>query len=712
MNKSAQFEFRQVPLVRLLFPYMMGIGFLYVFNNGYRVFSIITLSGIFMLIILRNIQLFHKLSESIAGTIVFAVLFWCGIFSFHADNLHAVLPKEKTTYCGLVYRQPSIKGRYYQIDCRIIHFTSKNKIINIKENVRLYYKSDSLTHPLKIGDSLVFNARMDRLKSQGNPCQFDYANFMAIDGIYYMTFLSMNDMLIGGDSRRYPVRRLASSIQRNVIEKYKKYSIKGGELAVISALVVGNTERLDGEIKGIYTASGAMHILAVSGWHIGVLFLFLNLLLGNKNQRRLYRLFRMIVILLVIWLYTFITGLSPSVLRSAVMFSLFLIGKNFGRQTNNYNILAASALIILVIDPNEMFMASFQLSYLAVLGILFFQPRLTRLLSFQNKIADNIWQLFTVSFAAQLITFPISLFYFHQFPNYFWLTNMLIIPLVWIIMVITVLFFCVLPFASAAKVVAFCLGLALKAMNFLINSIAKLPFSVIGNIRFEFFHLVLFGCLVFVITVLIYIQKKKYILPVSGLILLILLVFESINYEIDDKRKEIVIYNNEKGMAISLINGHKHLLFIDSTLFNNYTAFIQSTHYYWRYRQIERSMKIIHIDKLEIGTIIKGKNIAVQQMPVELIVDFNKKILCVQNKKGISNQQKYFPDSCLGPDLFIVSKSSEYPDKDLLQRHKIGKIVIAEEISYKKRKAWGELAINNKIEIYDVDQSGALHIVF
>ena len=171
-----------------------------------------------------------------------------------------------------------------------------------------------------------------------------------------------------------------------------------------------------------------MHVLAVSGLHVGIIFFILNFLLTPLNRNK--RLLKIKLFLLVgaLWFYAFLTGLSPSVMRSCTMFSFIVVGENLNKRTNIYNTLAASAFLLMLINPLIIFGAGFQLSYIAVISIVFFQPRLAALVAVKNRILKYVWDLFTVSVAVQIGTAPISIFYFHQFPVYFWLSNFIVIP--------------------------------------------------------------------------------------------------------------------------------------------------------------------------------------------------------------------------------------------------------------------------------------------
>ncbi len=704
MGNHLHSSFKQVPIIRLLIPFTAGIGLAHAFPDENRIIDLFMFFGILFLTALKYLKPFPNYAKIITGMLLFTILCFIGIISYYLANKHAFLPEEKTMYSGIIYRQLSIKGKCNFIDCMLYNYVDKNKFIPIHEIVRLHIQSDPISKSLKIGDSIAFKSRIRKFREKGNPDEFNYSSYMAIEGIRFMTILSVKDVRIGGNSRKYPVKRLAASLQQKVIEAFKKNRIKNDELAVISALVVGYTDLLDRDIRLNYSASGSMHILAVSGWHIGILFLILNFLLGTRNQLPYYRYFRTVLILLTIWLYAFITGLSPSVNRSAAMFSLFILGKLLKRQPNSYNILATTAFIILLVDPNEIFMAGFQLSYMAVLGILFFQPRFARFYAPKNKIANSIWQLFSISFAAQFTTFPLCLYYFHQFPNYFWLTNIIIIPLAWSIMILTLIFFTVLPFVTVLKFVASLLSFDLKLMNSLVRFVTSLPFSIIGDVRFGSFHLILSFGFIGLICFFIYSRQKKWILPTAGLFILIILMYYLFNYLIDDKKNQIIVYNIERGIAISLVQGHEHVLLIDSVILNNYDTFERSSSNFWRNRQIDHPLRILITNNVQAGTKIRVANITLQNSGDCIILDFCGDSFCIQNDNQYSHPIiKSNTATCI--DYLIVHGPGKNPN---LNKMKFAgtSIIITSDVPYKVQKAWIIYALKNKLRIYILEKGG------
>ena len=425
---------RNHPLLRITFIYIAGIYITAICPSVKTLLIISIIAGFVAFCIHWMFQCkIPSLGFIPLGSLIYLLFMIAGIINYWQNSRHTEFPAGMIHYSAIVADQPIIKEKSIQLDCRINSIGNLKQRNNQIEKVRLYFEKDSNNLFPNVGDSVIFYGKLDKIRNAGNPGEFDYARYMEYQGIWYTGFINKANFRLGSNSGKLKLKRFSTHIQQQLIKNFTKYNIQNDELAVLSALAAGNRNYLEEELRESYAAAGAIHVLAVSGLHVGILYLILTLIFGRRNQRKYFRLFRVIVILCIIWLYALITGLSSSVLRAAFMFTLFLIGKNLNRQIDNYNMLFASALLILIIYPFELFKVGFQFSYLAVLGILYFQPKLQNILLFRNGIIDRIWQLFTVSIAAQLTTFPLSIYYFHQFPVYFWLTNMLVIPIVWLI---------------------------------------------------------------------------------------------------------------------------------------------------------------------------------------------------------------------------------------------------------------------------------------
>src|SRR5690606_38882227 len=236
--------------------------------------------------------------------------------------------------------------------------------------------------------------------------------------------------------------------------------------AFASTLILGYRAELSRELVEAYSDTGTMHVLSVSGMHVGIIFLVLSLLLRSMDRRQSLRLFRATLTILIIWFYAMITGFSAPASRAAFMLSFVVLGKALLKHQNTYNLIAISAFFLLLYNPFYLVDAGFQLSYLAVLGLVYFQPLLRMIFPRGNKITDPVWNYCALSMGAQLTTFPVSIYYFHQFPMYFLLSNLFIVFPVAIIMYAGIGFM----FITSDSVLDY-LGMALNGTSIETNSI-------------------------------------------------------------------------------------------------------------------------------------------------------------------------------------------------------------------------------------------------
>ena len=406
--------------------------------------------------------------------------------------------------------------------------------------VLIYHQSDSSLAP---GQILLVGKEPQLIDSPQNPFEFDYKQYLTRQGIYYRQFLGKDYLVIdsvGNSGSGYFLIHL-----RHTIGEMLKAKIPDPNSAQIAlALLLGQKKELDPTIREAYTQAGVMHILAVSGLHVGIIYALFILILKplklKKEKARMYLLF----VILIIWLYAFLTGLSPSVVRAATMFSLLTFGQMRERRPSIYNILAFSAILMISINPDVIFEVGFQLSYLAVLGIVMIQPLILNLWLPRHKVLEYIWQLTAVSLAAQLVTFPLSLYYFHVFPTYFLLGNLLILPLAFLIMQVGVplMIFGWIPFLGDG------LGLVLSWLIWLQNWIAEairlIPGGKMDRLTMDFPGMILVWGMLLIIASWEYGSKRK--LTWMGLVLLFVWAGTQLYQEMKVPSKELIIYQGKK----------------------------------------------------------------------------------------------------------------------------------------------------------------------
>lgn len=297
--------------------------------------------------------------------------------------------------------------------------------------VLVYHQMEEALYP---GQVIWVPANPEPVDPPSFPDEFNYKRFLAAKGIHFRQFLGKKLQVLPvkpSNELNFAMEHLRHYFA-GVIDQYVQ---RPESKQIALALLLGQKESLGKEVKQAYSATGTQHILAVSGLHVGIIYSILLLpLTFFKQKGQLLQKSYLVLVLGLIWIYALMTGFSPSVVRAVVMFSLVTLGQMRKRKPSIWNILAFSALLLLVLDPAIQTDLGFQLSYLAVAGIVGLQPILLRMWAPSNRVLDYFWQMATVTLAAQLITSPLTLHYFHTFPTYFLVANLLIVPLSYIIL--------------------------------------------------------------------------------------------------------------------------------------------------------------------------------------------------------------------------------------------------------------------------------------
>ena len=423
-----------------------------------------------------------------SGTLGLAAIFCAGYLNVLLKNEsrqedHLIHATEKiTAYQVKLITPAEEKEKSIKRIARIQFVLTKNGWKSSSGKVNLYWPKTELVSKLDYGDILVIKGRPQELEPAYNPREFDFKHFLAFKNIYHQQFIRSGEWRLLKKSDDHGFLYYAHRARNWSVASIKRFISSPREQAIVVALVLGVTDGLDNELQNAYAASGAMHVLAVSGLHVSIiygilLFFFRPLGKGVAGQWCIA-----IISLILLWAYAFITGLSPSVLRAVAMFSFVAIAKPVGRTTNIYNTLAASAFCLLLYDPYLVMSVGFQLSYLAVFGIVYMQRPLYQLWETKSAFMNWAWQISCVSIAAQIATFALGLLYFHQFPIYFLLSNLFVIPGSFVVLVGGILLLIVSPFAFIASWLGWALEWFVKILNEGIFLVEKLPLSLINSV--------------------------------------------------------------------------------------------------------------------------------------------------------------------------------------------------------------------------------------
>ena len=381
-----------------------------------------------------------------------------------------------------------------------------------------------------------------------NPHQFDYANYLKNLEVHKQIRLSNNEIILSKIGSK-TIFGQAQNFRTQAINKLKLTKISSNERAIIQALVLGEKKDISKQLYEDYAAAGAVHILAVSGLHVGILFYILRFIFMPIKRWKYGAIFHSIIIVMLLWGFALLSGLSPSVTRAVTMFSFFALAKIVDRRTSSINTLFLSFLTLLIINPMSLFQVGFQLSYLAVFFILWLNPLLDKVTYSKNKIVSKAKGIIGVTISAQLGVLPLSLYYFHQFPGLFLLTNVVILPALSIYMVGGIIIVLLSLFNALPNWLADIYNFMVEWLNAFIHWIAVQDNFLFKDIHFS--SLKVFATYLLIFTSFLYLRKMEYrklYLPLLSVIILITV------YIFDDYKtstNEVVIFHKYKSTIIA-----------------------------------------------------------------------------------------------------------------------------------------------------------------
>lgn len=436
----------------------------------------------------------------------------------------------------------------------------------INKKVKLYFEQTSESFEIQPGDEIVFYSLLDQFKDYGNPDDFDYHNFMKIKGFSCTGFVASNDWQYTSRHSN-TITCISQRIRARALNFYKSFGLNSDSYAFISALTLGYKNDLTKNLQEAFRVSGTAHVLAVSGLHVGIIFIVINMIFSSLVNRGKPFYLRQCLIITVLWGYVFISGMSASVIRAAIMLTINCIGNIYTRKGFTLNTLCAAAFMILIYSPFTLFDISFQMSFSAVFSILYFQPILQKLYTPTNKILKYFWNLSTVSVSAQLGIFPLVLYYFGTFPTYFFITNILVVPLVAIIIYMaSPLIILSLPlfrnlalFEFVRTIFQWVVKILIETTLHIVYFAETLPLSQITDLNISILQTILLIGFIFLIANWIFTKRPRSLIFSLTCVWLFLLVR---TYNLNQiKPPELVVFNSRHESEISLYyNNKRHFI--------------------------------------------------------------------------------------------------------------------------------------------------------
>ncbi len=434
---------------------------------------------------------------------------------------------------------------------------------------------DSLKTPLQVDAILLANTQFKTIAEPLNAHQFNYRTYLQKQHIYHQLVLGYEQLLYTHQNKP-TIYGITSKLQTKIKTQLKKFNFKTDEFAIINALLLGQRQDISAKVYASYKQAGVIHILAISGLHIGIILLVLSTLFKPLESIRQGKLLKAIVLICLLWAFAIVAGLSASVVRAVTMFSIVTVAINYKRPTNIYNTLAFSIVILLLLKPNFLFDVGFQLSYLAVFSIVTFQPMLYTLWAPKYRVLVYFWKLTTVTLAAQIGILPISLYYFHQFPGLFLISNLMIIPFLKVILIFGIIVILLALVSKLPAVLVTLYGYFISSMNNVINWVAMQDAFLFKNISFSLVNVILSYVLMLLLVNII--RKKRYSSVVAALAIILLTqgYFTFKKHYVDTDK--LVVFHKSKHSIIGIktdktLNLHHNLsdsLAQDNTMLTNF----------------------------------------------------------------------------------------------------------------------------------------------
>jgi competence protein ComEC len=710
--KALPIRWNTVPLLRILLAFTSGVVF-EIFSEvallPLLVFAVL-FSGAFF--ILHNIKGFSRAYSNrwIFGCLITLSFFFSGAsitylrseknYPSHFSNFF----HPSNTYVARITEPVVEKTSSLKMVVEILGYSDSLGFHKTQGHLLCYLKKDTSSLKLKYGDVFVFDGKLQPIKEPGNPGEFNYKRFLYFHQLFQQVYLRNTDWKLTTEKKGWWIFEKSYALRDQLVTVLKHYLGTKREYAVASALTVGYDDDIDQELIQAYASSGALHVLSVSGMHVGLIYVVIAWLLIFLDKLRYGKHLKYFLLLLFLWFYAVLTGMTPSVMRSAAMLSFVIIGQWTNRPNLIYNTLAVSAFILLCYNPFYVTEVGFQLSYLAVFGIVFLHPFIFKWYEPDTKIGSHIWTITSVSLAAQAMTFPLGLLYFHQFPLLFIVSNLVVIPLSTVV-IFGGLLLLIGSFFDGYLLVKQALLLLSKLVYFFIYLINKvvlfidqLNFSVINGISISIFETWVIYVAMF-LSIAFLVQRRAVHLHLTLCCFIILCATQFIETVKIANQKQLIVYQIKKHSAVNFIDGKNNHFITDAALRNDRSAMLfHVVHHWWDAGVYDSEpYKAVNAGNL------KSKSVNLYQHQ-NFIQFYNKKLLLLDSTFSSKQINTAVP---IKLDYLIAGNNSIKALNAIDSKIKIQQVIIDTSNDYKSTRLIKKYCLEKSIPFYDVNEQGA-----
>ncbi|VXB10072.1 ComEC family competence protein [Flavobacterium sp. 9R] len=673
----------QFPLIKITIGFIIGLITAYYISISAN-FAFVFILMAFGIVLLANKFTIATTKKNLvfeAAILFLSFAVGIGILVTHTDsnrkNNYSNHPTvyEKANWIEVVVRE---KLKSSPQNNRYIAYVQNVNNQSLEGKILITTPKTNNTKEIVVGHRLRFKTKLIKTEKPKNPNQFDYSAYLKNKQIYAQAFLPTEDIHYH-QALIKDVWYYSATLRNTIVTHLEQSGFDKKALPVAMALLLGQQQDIDPNITKDYQYAGAVHILSVSGLHIGFIVLFINFLMRPIPNTQKGRFLKLSISLLSLALFGVLAGLAPSVVRSITMFSFVAIGHYWRRSTNIYHTLVVSIFLILLFQPYFLFDVGFQLSYAALFFIVWLQPMLANYWTPKNKILQFFWDIITVSFAAQLGTLPLSVYYFHQFPGLFFVTNLLVLPLLSVIMLLGVI---VMTIAAFSALPIWCikpLEWGITVMNSIIHWVASFESFIFTNIPSTFNLMLASYCLL--IALVLWWKKKtfKRTALVLSTIIVVQIIFIKNKLDFGNSKEWIVLNTSKKTIICQRIG--KEIEVISNDLPSN---------------EIQKNMVL---QNYATGT-FSG---ITEQSPLKNVAYFNGNRILILDSSSV-----YFPNKAT--DVLLLTASPKVNLERIIKNNR-PKLVVADASNYKSLvNLWKQTCNQQKIPFHSTREKGYFYI--
>ena len=598
-------DYAKYPFVRMLIPFALGV-WLCACISAFRLTPTVTIAIALALFAMAAVTAF--VLKSYRHNWVFGAVMACYLVlaGYALTQVHQAETQkdyfrnyeaDAKYYVARVYDYPTERPNSFKTVLDLEYqFGDSLPSRPVSGKVMAYFPKSDSAFALRYGDLIAIPAPIRTVTPPLNPGEFDYKAYLERKGITGQIYLKDEDWLELQVNNANPIYAFSYHFRDVLLASLQRSGLSDDEFGVAAAILLGYDDNLADEVRKNYVAAGSMHILCVSGMHVGIIYLLASFLLGFLNRKKWQKVLKQVLLLTLIWFYSLIAGLSPSILRASLMLTFVIVGEMIHRKGFIINSIAASAFVLLCVNPNNLFEIGFLLSYSAVIGIVVLQRPIYSWFVIKNKLIDRAWEITAVALAAQAGTIPFTLFYFNQFSTYFVLSNLFMTPISFIVVISGMVLLLVSWVPYLNTLLGYLVWGAVYVMNWVVAKIESFPGSIIKGLYISDLEFALLLVALLLLLMRVVLQKRQLFIAFLGTMLLVMVSITVRMYS-SENQQGMMVFSLRNHTAVDFVRGGEHLLLADSTLMADASTVDYSLKGAWAQRHLSYHPQVVGLEE-------------------------------------------------------------------------------------------------------------------